>query len=150
MNKRISPDNLNKLINTLINLFPDTLDLSIGHPRFNIRLSKNLFISVGGHNQYKFPRINFKEENIPKEYQSEVWTINPDRNTKHPAPFPQKLVENCILLTTEENDLVLDPFLGSGTSAIVSKKLNRGYIGIEIDQKYIDLSKELLENKKII
>ena len=49
-------------------------------------------------------------------------------------------------LTTEENDLVLDPFLGSGTSAIVSKKLNRGYIGIEIDQKYMDLSKELLEN----
>jgi modification methylase len=90
------------------------------------------------------------KENIPKEYQSEVWIINPDRNTKHPAPFPQKLVENCILLTTEENDLVLDPFLGSGTSAIVSKKLNREYIGIEIDQKYIDLSKELLKNKKII
>jgi site-specific DNA-methyltransferase (adenine-specific) len=52
---------------------------------------------------------------------------------------------NCILLTTEEGDLVLDPFLGSGTTAIVSKKLNRRYIGIEIDQKYMDLSKELLE-----
>jgi modification methylase len=86
------------------------------------------------------------KENLSKEFQSEVWTINPDKNTKHPAPFPKKLVENCILLTTEENDLVLDPFLGSGTSAIVSKKLNRGYIGIEIDQKYMDLSKELLEN----
>jgi modification methylase len=86
------------------------------------------------------------KENIPKEYQSEVWTINPDRNSKHPAPFPQKLVENCILLTTEENDIILDPFLGSGTSAIVSKRLNRGYLGIEIDEKYMKLSKELLEN----
>ena len=90
------------------------------------------------------------KENLPKEYQSEVWTINPDRNSNHPAPFPQKLVENCILLTTEENDLVLDPFLGSGTSAIVSKKLNRGYIGIEIDPKYIELSKELIKKNSII
>jgi site-specific DNA-methyltransferase (adenine-specific) len=89
---------------------------------------------------------NVFKKNLSKEYQSEVWTINPDKNTKHPAPFPKKLVENCILLTTEEGDLVLDPFLGSGTTAIVSKKLNRRYIGIEIDQKYMDLSKELLEN----
>jgi site-specific DNA-methyltransferase (adenine-specific) len=85
------------------------------------------------------------KENLSKEFQSEVWTINPDRNTKHPAPFPQKLVENCILLTTEDNDLVLDPFLGSGTSGIVSKKLNRTFIGIEIDEKYLNLSKNLLE-----
>lgn len=85
------------------------------------------------------------KENISKEYQSEVWTINPDKNTKHPAPFPQKLVENCVLLTTEENDIILDPFLGSGTSAIVSKKLNRNFIGIEIDEKYVNLSKELLK-----
>lgn len=88
------------------------------------------------------------KENIGKEYQSEVWTINPDRNSKHPAPFPQRLVENCILLTTEENDVVLDPFLGSGTSAIISKKLNREFIGIEIDQKYLDLSNELLTKIK--
>ena len=86
------------------------------------------------------------KENLPKEYQSEVWVINPYRNSNHPAPFPQRLVENCILLSTEENDLVLDPFLGSGTSAIVSKKINRNYIGIEIDKKYIDLSRNLLEN----
>jgi modification methylase len=84
------------------------------------------------------------KENLPKEYQSEVWTINPDKNTKHPAPFPQRLVENCILLTTEKNDMVLDPFLGSGTSAIVSKKLERDFIGIEIDQKYMDLVREVL------
>ena len=62
----------------------------------------------------------------------------------------QDYYDGCALGMCGENDLVLDPFLGSGTSAIVSKKLNRGYIGIEIDQKYIDVSKELLENKKII
>jgi site-specific DNA-methyltransferase (adenine-specific) len=84
------------------------------------------------------------KENIGKEFHSEVWVINPDRNTKHPAPFPKKLVENCMLLTTEEGDMCLDPFLGSGTSAIISKKLNRDFIGIEIDEKYMNLTKELL------
>ena len=84
------------------------------------------------------------KENIGKEFHSEVWVINPDRNTKHPAPFPKKLVENCMLLTTEEGDMCLDPFLGSGTSAIISKKLNRDFIGIEIDEKYVNLTKELL------
>jgi modification methylase len=84
------------------------------------------------------------KENIGKEFHSEVWVINPDRNTKHPAPFPKKLVENCMLLTTEEGDMCLDPFLGSGTSAIISKKLNRDFIGIEIDEKYMNLIKELL------
>lgn len=88
------------------------------------------------------PKV-FKEQ-IPKEFHSEVWVINADRNTLHPAPFPKKIVENCILLTTEENDLCLDPFLGSGTSAIVSKNLNRNFIGIEIDQKYMDQTKIVL------
>lgn len=88
------------------------------------------------------PKV-FKDQ-IPSEYQSEVWIINPDKNTKHPAPFPKKLVETCMLLTTEENDLCLDPFLGSGTSAIVARDNNRDFIGIEIDPKYMDLTKKLL------
>lgn len=82
------------------------------------------------------------KENIEKEFQSEVWTISPERGSDHPAPFPQKLVENCILLTTNENDLVMDPFLGSGTSAVVSKRLNRKFIGIEIDEKYLYITKK--------
>ena len=88
------------------------------------------------------------KENLSKEYQSEVWTINPDKNTKHPAPFPKKLVENCILLTTEEGDLILDPFLGSGTTAVVSKKIKRDFIGIELDSNYLDISKSRLNNIK--
>jgi len=79
------------------------------------------------------------KHNIDKQFQSEVWVINPDKTNNHPAPFPQKLVENCILLTTQENDLCCDPFLGSGTSAHVAKKLKRNFIGIDIDKKYIDL-----------
>ena len=86
------------------------------------------------------------KENVDKNYKSEVWVINPDKNTEHPAPFPRKLAENCILLTTEENDIVLDPFLGSGTTSLVAKNLNRDYIGIEIDEKYFNIAKERIEN----
>lgn len=92
---------------------------------------------------------NVFKDNLDKKFQSEVWEINADRNTKHPAPFPKQLVENCILLTTEKDNLVLDPFLGSGTSAIVSKKLGRNFIGIEIDEKYLELSKSELNDIKI-
>jgi site-specific DNA-methyltransferase (adenine-specific) len=88
------------------------------------------------------------KENIDSKYQSEVWTINPDKGSKHPAPFPEKLVENCILLTSLENDLVLDPFLGSGTTAVVSKKLKRGFIGMELDSNYLEITKSRLEDLK--
>lgn len=86
------------------------------------------------------------KDNVDSQFHSEVWNLNPDRGNSHPAPFPEKLVETCLLLTTEENDLCLDPFLGSGTSAIVSLKNNREFIGIEIDQNYIEMTNERLND----
>lgn len=86
------------------------------------------------------------KENLDKNYHSEVWIMNPDKGTKHPAPFPEKLVENCILLTTEENDVVFDPFVGSGTTVVVSSKMNRQYIGVEMDKNYLDICRERLGN----
>jgi DNA modification methylase len=90
-----------------------------------------------------------RKNQIPKEFHSEVWTINPDRNNLHPAPFPELLVENCILLTTDEGDVCLDPFLGSGTSAIVSQKHKRNFVGIEIDEKYINQTKNRLYSQQL-
>ena len=96
------------------------------------------------------PKV-FKDQ-IEPQYHSEVWNLNPDRNNSHPAPFPEKLVENCLLLTTEENDICLDPFSGSGTSAVVSRKNNREFIGIEIDEKYIEMTNKrmtLINNQNL-
>jgi modification methylase len=84
------------------------------------------------------------KENLDKQFHSEIWTINPDKGSEHPAPFPEKLVENCILLTTEVNDLVVDPFLGSGTTTKVAKTLDRHYIGIELDKKYYEIAESRL------
>jgi site-specific DNA-methyltransferase (adenine-specific) len=86
------------------------------------------------------------KHNLPKNFHSEVWTINPDKSNDHPAPFPQQLVENCLLLTTEPGDSVLDPFSGSGTVCVVSKKIARNCTGIEIDQNYISMAQNRLNN----
>lgn len=81
---------------------------------------------------------------VDAQYRSEVWVINPERQKKHPAPFPSQLVRNCIQLTTQEGDLVLDPFMGSGTTAVVAKELNRKWIGFEIDDSYSKIVEERL------
>jgi len=63
---------------------------------------------------------------------------------KHPAKFPEQLARDHILSWSSENDLVLDPFVGSGTSAKMSKLLKRNYIGFEISQEYVDIANKRL------
>ncbi len=58
----------------------------------------------------------------------------------HFAVFPENLVKNCILAGTHEGDLVLDPFMGSGTTAFVAKKLGRHFLGIELVPRYAEMT----------
>jgi DNA modification methylase len=70
-----------------------------------------------------------------------IWRIPPNRNIHgHPATFPEEIVKRCIEAFTEENDIVYDPFNGSGTTTLVSKKMNRQYIGSDISQKYCEVA----------
>ena len=62
----------------------------------------------------------------------------------HPAVYPEFIVQELIKLLTKENDVVLDPFLGSGTTAVVAKRLKRNYIGIEIHSEYIEYAQKRL------
>jgi site-specific DNA-methyltransferase (adenine-specific) len=57
-------------------------------------------------------------------------------NTDHPTQKPEKLMAKLILASCPENGVVLDPFLGSGTTSVVAKKLGRRYVGIEINEEY--------------
>ncbi len=66
-------------------------------------------------------------------------------NTDHPTQKPEKLLAKIILASTNENDLILDPFSGSGTTSVVAKKLNRRYVGIELDEKYACLTEKRLK-----
>ena len=81
-----------------------------------------------------------------------IWNINPARAKKigHPAPFPVELAERFINLYSYEKDLVLDPFIGSGTTAIAAQKLNRHYVGYEINDEYCKLAKtRIIESNKL-
>lgn len=72
-------------------------------------------------------------------------------NTDHPTQKPEKLLAKLILASSNEGDLVLDPFMGSGTTAVVAKKLRRKYIGIELNEEYcLYAAKRLKENSNII
>lgn len=66
------------------------------------------------------------------------------RGLKHPAPFHPQLPEFFIKWLTDEGDIVLDPFMGGGTVAIVCKKMNRNHIGFETNQAYINMTEERL------
>lgn len=68
--------------------------------------------------------------------------------TAHPCQYPEKMIERIIKACSNKNDLVFDPFMGSGTTAVVSKRLNRNYIGFELNEEYIKIANERIEIHK--
>ena len=83
---------------------------------------------------------------------SDSWTdIHRIKHNKyrdeHPCQLPMHLLERLILMSTDDGGIVLDPFVGTGTSAISAKRLGRHYIGIDIDEKYVDLTRQKLERE---
>ena len=70
-----------------------------------------------------------------------IWQANPKSVKGHPAPFPESIARDHILSWSNEGDTVLDPFMGSGTTGVAAKNLNRKFIGIEIDPEYFEIAK---------
>ena len=88
--------------------------------------------------------------NFRATHPSNLWTDisvpfwSMPENTEHPTQKPEKLIAKLVLASSNEGDMVFDPFLGSGTSAVVAKKLGRNYCGVEIDEYYACLSAKRL------
>lgn len=78
------------------------------------------------------------------EWTNGLWTFNGESKKRigHPAPFPLELPTRCIKLFSFVNDLIFDPFAGSGTTLIAANNLGRFSVGTEIDKKYFDLAKQ--------
>ena len=76
----------------------------------------------------------------------DVWEIPAERATRvgHPAPFPIELPKRLIQLYTYKGDLVLDPFVGSGTTAVAASNLERHYVGFDTEPEYIEIAKQRL------
>lgn len=102
--------------------------------------------------KYKFNYDVMKKLNNNKQMK-DVWETSLTKPSekkcwKHPTQKPIELLEKVIMASTDEGDLILDPFNGSGTTGIVASRLNRKYIGIEREKGYLDLTIRRLENDK--
>jgi len=83
--------------------------------------------------------------NVVNEYKlkGNVWEFGSKQNkTGHPAIFPEKLAEDHILSWSNPGDVVLDPFMGSGTTGVACINTNRNFIGIELDAEYFEIAKQ--------
>lgn len=111
------------------------------------------YILVFSKDSFSMPRKG-KEATIKKEefleWTKSIWTFSAVSAKKvgHPAPFPEELPHRLINLYSFKNDVILDPFLGSGTTSISALKNNRNYIGYDISQDYINLANSKLNEIK--
>lgn len=113
------------------------------------------FIEIFCKGSLKKDGSNNKIDIVAEEFKKWVvakWSIAPERKMKdlgHPAMFPTTLVERILKLFSFENDLILDPFNGAGTTTLVAKRLNRHYLGLDISKDYTDKAKNRLKNNLI-
>lgn len=93
-----------------------------------------------------------KQNTITKEqfieWTKSIWTMNAEsaKRIGHPAPFPEELPNRLIQLYSFTNDIVLDPFMGSGTTAVAAVKAKRKYVGYDISGEYIKLANARIKN----
>ena len=114
------------------------------------------YILVFSKESYSKNKAQEKRDTIERDefiqWTKSIWTF-PAVNAKkigHPAPFPLELPHRLINLYSYENDIVLDPFCGSGTTCIAAIQNNRNYIGYDINEKYIELAEKRINNHKFI
>jgi len=138
--------------------------LAKGKPNtFNPILKRNTY--AGNHNSGTFRQTGGKlmpshKKGAIKEfgYVGNVWRflVGAGKNTEdkiahqHPATFPDKLPSDHIKSWSNENDLIYDPFMGSGTTAKMAKLLNRNYIGSEISEEYCEIIKKRLAQQTLV
>jgi len=99
--------------------------------------------------QYEVNRERLSSQEWKQWGLRQIWEIQSVRkNDDHEAKFPEELAQRVIRLYSDQGDIVLDPFLGSGTTAIAAIKTGRRYIGIEKEKKYVDLALSNIKDAK--
>ncbi len=111
--------------------------------RFDRALSAPRRTRLGLPSESTIPADEFLEATI------DVWEIAPQSATRvnHPAPFPVSLVERCIHLYSFAGDLVLDPFMGSGSTAVAARRTGRSFVGFDTDADYVRTAIERVANE---
>jgi len=95
--------------------------------------------------KYYFDYDHAKIFNSGKQLRN-LWDINTQRHkTEHPTEKPEILLERILEIGSKKNSIILDPFMGSGTTGVVAKRYERNFIGIEIDKKYFKIAKKRIQ-----
>lgn len=121
---------------------------------FGVKNAKNYYFNVEAVKVKRRVMAPYKENGKPKDwnetedgkfrmtYPSNFWDDisipywSMPENTDHPTQKPEKLIAKLILASSQKQEVIFDPFLGSGTTAVTAKKLNRNYVGIEMNKEY--------------
>jgi len=106
-----------------------------------------LVFSKGNYSRLKGTKENTITKEQFMEWTKSIWTMNAEsaKRIGHPAPFPEELPYRLIQLYSFKGDIILDPFMGSGTTAVSALKAERKYIGYDISQEYINLANNRLQ-----
>ena len=106
-----------------------------------------LVFSKGDYKREKGKKENTISKEQFMEWTKSIWTINAESAKKigHPAPFPEELPYRLIQLYSFKGDIVLDPFMGSGTTAVAALKTDRKFVGYDISKEYIALAEKRVE-----
>jgi len=103
-------------------------------------------------NDYPISR-QFRSATFKRGTLDDVWLIKRERKKgvkNHGATFPEELVKTILKNFSKENDIIYDPFLGTGTTAIVAKMMNRRYIGSELSKEYYEISRKKLKDDRFL
>jgi len=113
----------------------------------NYLSSIEMILWLARYNEKKCPfTFNFKTQNEMHNF-IEMPLCGGKERTSHPTQKPLKLFMHLLEIHSNKNDLILDPFLGSGTTAVACEKLNRRWIGIEMNPEYIEIAKKRIEEE---
>lgn len=101
-----------------------------------------LVFSKGDYKREREQRVNTISKEQFMEWTKSIWTMNAEsaKRIGHPAPFPEELPMRLIQLYTFKDDIILDPFMGSGTTAVAALRNHRKFVGYEISEEYIALA----------
>ena len=114
----------------------------IGHKAFatNVEYIIRIFENGCGLKEVK------KDGKLISEYYQKIQRIKPIRDKLHPAEKPEELLKRLILLSSNIDDVILDPFMGSGSTGVACVNTNRKFIGVELDEKYFNIAEERINN----
>lgn len=131
---------------------------NVYEPKMKVRTQNNGYSKAGGHRDNSggfgaYSKHGNTKDGIQGEVyyvrnKRDVWSINVKPNKEaHYASYPEELVAPCILAGCPKGGIVLDPFMGSGTTAIVARCLERNYIGIELNPEYVRMAERRIFNR---